>query len=136
MNIENYRHQHNEIMGEVTTVRDLIKAGIAPQADAIARRLARMGAGIKFHMAAKDTTLYPALQGCADARVAAMGRRYQEEMSGLREAFGRFVEKWRAGEQIAANPEGFRDDANCVFKALHERLQRENRELYPAAEKL
>jgi len=31
---------------------------------------------------------------------------------------------------------GFRDEADGIFKALHERIQRENQGLYPLAEKI
>ena len=136
MNVDTYRHQHIEIMDEVTTLRGLMRGGVASQADAIARRVARMGAGVRFHLAAEERVLYPALQNAADERLAAIGRRHLDEMSGLREAFGRFLEKWCEGARIAAHPEDFREDANVVLKVLHDRIQKENRELYPAAERL
>jgi len=38
--------------------------------------------------------------------------------------------------RVSADPEGFRDEANGIFQALHQRIQRERPELYPLAEKI
>lgn len=38
--------------------------------------------------------------------------------------------------RFPVDPEAFRHEANTVFHALFDRIQRENRELYPAAEQL
>ena len=54
----------------------------------------------------------------------------------LADTYGEFSRRWRVGSQIAAAPEQFRSEANAVFKALHGRIQREDRELYPAVEAL
>ena len=54
-------------------------------------------------------------------------------MQGLAASFARFVQQWRVPARLAADPEGFRRSANTVLRALFERLQRENAELYPAA---
>jgi hypothetical protein len=46
---------------------------------------------------------------------------------------------WQKKPPIAAGhsfPEGFRDEANRIFKALHRRIQRENLELHPLAEEI
>lgn len=78
--------------------------------------------------------LYPALIGAADQQVAETGKRFQQEMGDLAQAYGAFVASWNLASKIRHNPEGFRSDANNVFKALHTRVQRENKELYPLAE--
>lgn len=136
MNIDRYRHQHNDIMAGVTDLRALVQAGIADNADAIAQHIVTMTTRIKFHLAAEDAVLYPALKAAADPAVVGLSRRYQDEMQGLAGAYGDFARKWRVGTQIAAAPEAFRSEANTVFKALHERIRKENNELYPAAERL
>lgn len=136
MDITRYRVQHNDIMAGVGALRDLIQLGIAAHAEPIASHLAAMSTGIRAHLAAEDAVVYPALQRSADAGVVALGQRYQDEMSGLSQAYGEFARRWHLGASIARDPEGFRGEANVVFRALHERIQKENRELYPAAEAL
>ncbi len=136
MNIDRYHHQHAEIRAGVSQLRTLVQGGIAGNAEAIAQALIGMNTTIKFHLAAEDAMLYPALHTAADPEVAELGRRYQDEMRGLADSYGEFSRRWRVGNQIAADPERFRSEANAVFKALHGRIQREDRELYPAAEAL
>jgi hypothetical protein len=36
-----------------------------------------MNAAIKVHLAAEDRTVYPAIEACADGRLAELGRRFQ-----------------------------------------------------------
>lgn len=136
MNLDRYRQQHNDILANVAALRALVQAGIGDHAAQIAQRIVDMSTSIRFHLAAEDATLYPALRKASDPGVAELGRRYEEEMRGLGSAYGEFSRKWRVGATIAAAPEEFRREANAVFKALHERIQHENRELYPAAEGL
>lgn len=136
MDIDRYHRQHAEIRAGVSQLRTLVQGGIAANANAIAQALIGMNTTIKFHLAAEDAMLYPALHAAADPSVAQLGQRYQDEMQGLVGSYAEFSRRWRVGSQIAAAPEQFRSEANAVFKALHGRIQREDRELYPAAEAL
>ncbi|GGY23507.1 hypothetical protein GCM10008098_16210 [Rhodanobacter panaciterrae] len=65
-----------------------------------------------------------------------IGKQFQNEMGGLAATYAAFATRWNLSAKIAADPQGFRDDANAIFKALHQRIQRENRELYPLAEQI
>jgi hypothetical protein len=91
---------------------------------------------VKLRLAAEDKFLYPTLANSTDATVAEVGQQFQREMGGIAGAYVAFAGKWNVGRAISADPEGFRDEANGIFKALHQRIQRENQELYPLAEKI
>ncbi|MGH8146616.1 MAG: hemerythrin domain-containing protein [Rhodanobacteraceae bacterium] len=134
MDIERFKRDHVALMRTVGELRGLVHAGIAPHADAIAHELVAMSAAVKLHLAAEDHMLYPAL--AADVRTQDIGERYQTEMGSLAQTYGEFVKRWSFAAQIADDPETFRAEANTVFKALHQRVQRENRELYPLVERL
>lgn len=135
MNIDRYKSTHVLILGQIDELRSLIQAGVVQRAGEIAELLVTISSGIKFHLAAEDSVLYPALAASGDAAIIAMARGYQAEMTGIADAFKAFVLAWRVDSRIAADPDGFRQQANTVFRALYERLQREDRELYPAAER-
>lgn len=134
MDIERFKRDHVALMRTVSELRELVHAGIESHAGAIAHELVAMSAAVKLHLAAEDRVLYPAL--AAETRTQAIGARYQNEMGGLAQTYGEFVKHWSFAAQIADDPESFRAEANTVFKALHQRVQRENRELYPLAESL
>jgi len=136
MNIDKFKQQHIEIMSTVTQLRSLCKTGVAEHATEIARQIVSMSATIKLHLSVEDSVLYPALQKSPDPSHAALGNRYQAEMGDLSAAYMKFAGKWLSAQRIADNVDGFRSEANLIFKALHERIQKENIELYPTLEKI
>lgn len=134
MNIDRYHRDHAEIYRQINALRALSKAGVRENALAISEAITGTASHIKFHLAAEDRVLYPNLARSGDAAVAAMSARYQREMTDIAGAFAGFVEHWRVPSRLAADPDGFRHDANSVLRALFERLKHEEAELYPAAE--
>lgn len=136
MDIERFKKEHAELMALVTALREVVQQGVGEHAEAIHRQLMAITSVIKLHLAAEDRMLYPAMLKASDAEVAQTARQFQEEMGGLATAYLAFAARWNLTVAIAANPQAFKDDANEVFKALHQRVQRENRELYPLAERL
>jgi hemerythrin-like domain-containing protein len=134
MNIDKFKREHVELLSAVTTLRELVQSGVREHAESIFKQLLSMSSAIKLHLAAEDRVLYPALANATDPLVAQTGRQFQEEMGGLAATYAAFAARWNLTSKIAADPQGFRDDANLIFKALHHRVQRENRELYPLVE--
>jgi hypothetical protein len=136
MNIDKFKREHVDLLAAVTTLRELVQTGVQEHAEAILGQLVTMSSVIKLHLAAEDRVLYPALINAEDPQVARTGQRFQQEMGDLAQAYAIFVSRWNLASKISRDPEGFRGEANNVFKALHLRVQRENRELYPLAEQL
>jgi len=134
MNIDKFKREHTDLMTAVDVLRELVQAGAKEHAEEIVTQLLTMSGAIKLHLAAEDRVLYPALASASDPLVAQTSRMFQQEMGGLAGTFMAFVARWNLAVKIAREPEAFRDEANAVFKALHMRVQRENRELYPMAE--
>lgn len=135
MDIQRYDRDHQQILAQIESLRTLSHAGVRENAEAISELITSTASQIKFHLVAEDQVLYPALARCNNPATAALGERYRLEMQGLAVTFAGFVQQWRVPARLMADPDGFRRDANTVLKALFERLQRENAELYPAARK-
>lgn len=136
MNIEKFKREHVDLLAAVSALRDLVQGGVQAHAEAIVTQLVTMSSAIKLHLAAEDRMLYPVLAHAADPQVAQVGQQFQQEMGDIAHAYASFAARWNLAGKISADPEGFRADANSVFKALHQRVQRENRELYPLAERV
>jgi len=132
MTLQRFEHDHHEILDGIHQLRKLIATGIEHNAEAITELLKRMSASIKLHLAVEDRVVYPALANSGRPELAAMGRFYQEEMGGLAQAYTEFAGRWNLPNRVAADPAGFRKEANAVFKALFLRTKREESELYPA----
>lgn len=136
MNIDKFKREHVDLLTSVTALRELVQSGVQEHADAIFKQLFVMSSTIRLHLAAEDRMLYPALARSADPVVAQAGKQFQQEMGGLAETYSAFAARWNLTFKIAAEPQRFREEANEIFRALHQRVQRENRELYPLAEQV
>lgn len=134
MNIQHYHHDHAHIYQQINSLRELSRSGVRENALKISELITGTASRIKFHLAAEERVLYPTMAAVGDARVAVLGERYQNEMQGIAQAFADFVTQWRVPSRLAADPDGFRNDANTVLRALFDRLKREEVELYPIAE--
>ncbi|HCN89805.1 MAG TPA: hemerythrin, partial [Oxalobacteraceae bacterium] len=111
-----------------------VRAGIGDNAAEIAKLIVSMSSTIKLHLAVEDSILYPALQSSNNSALAMMGKRFQDEMKNIASGYLNFAAKWNSASKVSQNPELFRADANSVLKVLHERMQKENKNFYPAIE--
>jgi len=134
MNIDKFKQQHVDILQGIASLRKLALAGVARNAAEIARGIVSMSATIKLHLAVEDRALYPAVARSADADLARKGREFQEEMDAIAAAYESFAKRWNNVRSLELDESGFRDDANTVLRRVHERMQRENRDLYPRIE--
>lgn len=134
MNIDKFKQDHLTVLGTISELRALSHAGVAENAGNIAKKIVMMSSVIKLHLAAEDRMLYPTLAKSAQPNAAEVGKRFQNEMSSIAAVYMEFTGRWNLGAKVAADPQGFKDDANNIFKALFQRIQREDRELYPVAE--
>ncbi|NYT61940.1 hemerythrin domain-containing protein [Alcaligenaceae bacterium] len=136
MDIERFKHQHVEILDGIAKLRRLAHAGIKENAHEIAQAIASLSNIVKLHLAIEDRILYPALQSGSNARLAAMGKAYQEDMQGIASGYIAFSRHWSTATAIAEKAEQFRAEANTVLKTVYSRMQKENTEFYPAIEAL
>lgn len=136
MKLQRFEHDHHAILDGIHQLRKLIATGIEHNAQSITQLLLKMSAEIKLHLAVEDRVVYPAFANSGRPELAAMGRFYQSEMGDLSRVYTAFAGRWNLPERVAADPAGFRDEANAVFKALFLRTKREESELYPAYARL
>ncbi|HJV02347.1 MAG TPA: hemerythrin domain-containing protein [Burkholderiaceae bacterium] len=136
MNIDKFKQQHIEIIGGVAALRQCAKEGISENAAEISQLIISMSSIIKLHLAVEDKILYPALQNGNNSALARMGKKFQDEMTAIASAYMDFARRWNSASKVSHDPEGFRSDANKVLKILHDRMQKENTDFYPAIEAL
>lgn len=134
MNIEKFKHQHMDILGNISALRLLSQAGVAKNAAHIAKLIVSMSSTIKLHLAIEDQALYPTLQRSANPELARMGQQYQKDMGPIAQSYEAFAKRWNRSESVRRDEQGFRDDVNRVLRMVYERMQRENRDFYPRIE--
>ena len=134
MNIDKFKHQHADIMSNISALRRLAQAGVAQNAADIARLIVSMSSTIKLHLAVEDQALYPALQRGDDAELARLGQRFQVEMGPIAAAFDQFARRWNTAQRLREDEAAFRAAANDVLRRVHERMRHEDRDFYPRVE--
>lgn len=131
-----FRRQHQEILGLVKELQPRLDVvSLRRDAAPVATGLQRLAAMLKAHLALEDSTLYPKLLAHADPAVAATARRYQQEMGGLQTVFSNYIERWPTASSIQQEPDLFVSQTQQVVGALLARVEREDGELYPMADR-
>lgn len=129
---DKFRSQHDEILRAMEEIGAQIRAKATP---AVLRKLLSGLAGkVGFHLAMEDQALYPRLMESSDAAVKTRATKFKDQMGDLGEVFTRYNTRWQVSA-IQADMEGFANETRKVMGALAKRIERENAELYPLADK-
>jgi hypothetical protein len=134
---QRYRDDHATFLSKISEVEKLISnpAVVKERAKDIATELAKFSGLLKMHLAMEDNSLYPSLLKSTDTKVRDTATKFQKEMGDIKAAFEVYSKKWLSAANMAADPDSFKKETTDLFKALKNRIQRENDELYAAADK-
>ena len=113
-------------------VGELGKNGITP--DASLGLLKRLRSVLLVHLKLEDDWLYPQMQRSANDVVRRKSQTYSREMGGLKENFVTLWEAWSRPGEIARNPDVWRAEWSAFQNVITERMDREDHDLYVAAE--
>jgi hypothetical protein len=94
-----------------------------------------LASALMDHLQSEDWVLYPQLLVSYDIRVAEIARTFRDEMGGLAKAFRQYAEQW-GSHAIEGDWKRYRLETAVILKALTDRIDRENRDLYPLFESL
>jgi hypothetical protein len=134
---DSFRVQHDDLLALAKEIEASLRVDVLRKDASMVRFcLSKLAGILMVHLSAEDKWLYPKLSAHADADVSALCKRYVEEMGGLKDAFGAFMNRWSSARDIQANPESFVEDGQRVLLALCNRIAWENRELYPLADRI
>lgn len=99
-------------------------------------KLARLAGILRTHFALEDEILYPSMIESDHREAAVTARVFRTEHGNLASQFERFIDRWSKSAAIAASLRQFEFEAGMLFATLRDRIDRENRELYPLAEQI
>jgi hypothetical protein len=85
------------------------------------------------HLKCEDWALYPRLKASGDPELARLARDFIFEMGHIADEFTAYDARWTAA-RVASDWPGFRAETEAVLDAIAMRIEREEDELYPAAE--
>jgi hypothetical protein len=101
----------------------------------IRRMMARLKGKLVVHSTMENDALYPRLLQDADPVIREHARAMFDELGGIYDAVGRHHLLWSSVERIEADPRRFVEHTHEIFSRLHRRMERENDELYPLADR-
>ena len=87
------------------------------------------------HLKCEDWALYPRMQSSGDAEVMRIARIFVDEMGHIAGDFAAYDARWTP-EAVEADWDGFRGETIGILDALGMRIEREEQQLYPLAERL
>lgn len=139
---DNLRQQHDAATTLVAAIElEIAGTGAGVECpDDVAWRIsllpAKLTGTLRFHLAAEDRALYPQLTASRDPEVAKLARHFVDEMGEIGPAFMAYSERWGRSTAIRDDFARFCRETIAVFAALGNRIDRENRELYPLADRV
>lgn len=134
---DKFRAQHDELLTLASDLQaTLNESQLAVDASASRSVLSKLMGKLTMHLAAEDKVLYPDLQSSSDPAVVGLAKRFADEMSGVAPTVVAFNEKWATPSAIKANPASFIAETKNILGVLGNRINRENRELYAAADRM
>jgi hypothetical protein len=128
------REEHAYLVRIVGQLSECIARPIPPPSVELFTVRRELNATLIAHLKAEDWILYPTLLASDDPETAATAQRFLDEMGGLAAAFLAYADKWSA-TAIDADWAGYCAESREIIEALTERITRENRELYPLADR-
>lgn len=129
---DKFRTQHNDILAVTQDITEQLRT--KGDAATVRKMLSNLAGKLNFHLAMEDKALYPRLMERKDSQANALATRFMTEMGGLGQAFAAYNSKWQVSA-IRSEPAQFAAETQQVFAALGQRIARENRELYPLADR-
>ena len=135
MNLDQFHKDHKELMGMATEILGLLnEQAVIDNAEKISTLLGSISGKLKIHLALEDKQLYPELMNSSNPEVQTKAASFQNEMGGLKEAFTQYASAWLSPMKIKNDPNTFINQTKEVFGAVANRVEREEKELYPMAE--
>ncbi|NLU51924.1 MAG: hemerythrin domain-containing protein [Clostridiaceae bacterium] len=135
-NFDNLKRQHLSIYEDIDYLASEIEKG-SKELNVIetALRINTLAGKLKIHMLEEDKFLYPELLNHTDVEVKNMANQYISEMGHLAEEYANFKAKYNTPNKIHANPDAFISEAKAIIKALINRMNKEDNELYSFVQK-
>jgi Hemerythrin HHE cation binding domain len=132
--IQHLREEHALLVRIVGRLAECIARPNPPPAVELFAVRRDLNATLIGHLKAEDWILYPMLLESGDPETAATARQFMDEMGGLAAGFLAYADKWSASA-IESDWAGYCTESQGIIEALTQRITRENRELYPLAER-
>jgi hemerythrin-like domain-containing protein len=134
---QTFYREHKEILETISELNLLLKQeSIKENSESIVDLLASLSGKLQIHLAMEDKYLYPLLLRSKDSKLHQMADDFSTEMGDIGKVLKNYINEWGSITSLAGNPIKFINESNEIFRALKNRIKKEEKELYPLAEKV
>lgn len=133
--IERLRAEHAALETLSGFLMELVTAAQPPRATELAAVRGMLRDTLVRHLKCEDWALYPRLRATGDFEINRLATIFVEEMGHIAGDFAAYDARWTADAAEADWP-GFCAETTAILAALGLRIERENRDLYPVAERI
>jgi hemerythrin-like domain-containing protein len=131
-----FKHEHKVILGIVSQLEDLLDAeALAANGTPAHQLVAELAGLLTEHLRVEDAVIYPSLVTHSEPSVRATAQLLAKRIGGIGRTFEAYVGAWAAGETISGDPARFVAETRGMMRALKNRIEREDRELYPLVDR-
>lgn len=138
MNIELLKGQHTHIwklVRETETVLNADNVNVGAIAFDLSLKIGQLSGALVLHLKSEDDYLYPELLKSESGEIRALAESFSQEMGSIAEKFTEYKRTYMMASKIKEQPEIFKQDTKRIFLALKNRLDKEDRKLYPLINK-
>ncbi len=131
MDMSNFQQQHQDLAEAIARIDRLVQG--KGSGNDLSKELIGLGGKLTVHLAAEDKFLYPRLRTATDQTLIRMTDAFATEMGGLAGTFKTFYSQWCTPARCDAARGEFERQWRTIASALRQRVEREERDLYPRA---
>ncbi|MCC7278195.1 MAG: hemerythrin domain-containing protein [Chromatiaceae bacterium] len=131
--LAHYRNRHTDLLRTIEDLQQLLTPEmlrIRPNAKTAYLLLCELGSKVKEHLSEEDHGVYPSLLIHDDPRVKSLAWGFISGERPLRQTFDEYHRKWLKNCDFNFT-EDFLRESQAVFRMVAERIDRENRVLFP-----
>lgn len=132
MDVTELKRQHDAI---TLVAYDLARATACPDPQPVGPIRWQMARLLIAHLAQEDRHFYPAIEQYGDASARDTAAQFLREMGGLSNVFSIYMSQW-SDDRIVMEWTAFCAETKSILDALRQRVEREDRLLYPLAERI
>ncbi len=130
-NVDKLKKQHSDILALIQQIDTLAGQDLKNNAKEIAFQINSLSGKLKMHLMSEDQFLYPSLMNSENSSVKNTAQKFNQEMGGLADKLGQFVQNFNTASKILQNEGTFTVEAKKMFQLIIDRTNREDRQLYP-----
>lgn len=137
MKIDNLERQHLEINKLFQKISSTINLrNIEDSLDELVWDINTLAGKLNIHMRTEDKLLYPELMNSDDKNLRNISKEYSEEMGNIHSIFIEFKNQFNTKNKIINDKNKFLIESKKVISLLENRIEKEDKTLYPKIKSL